>query len=132
MSSQCPNNAAAPLAVAAPSAVAAASAVADPDQQLISIWDSEHIMKLENNKWKCGHCNETFSHLNASKALAHVSRTPKQDIKMCTGSIPPLTLSLYRSLMKKKEEKSQKKRRLSDLSVGKVAAVQASIPYYTT
>ena len=37
-----------------------------------SIWEEEHIEKLENNQWKCLWCNVKFHGVNATKALARV------------------------------------------------------------
>ena len=34
-----------------------------------SIWDDDHIEKLEDNQWKCLWCDVTFQGVNAKKAL---------------------------------------------------------------
>jgi hypothetical protein len=51
---------------------------------LTSIWDAEAVTKLPDGRWKCGHCGHFFKCHNATKALAHVSKTPGKDIAVCS------------------------------------------------
>ena len=37
-----------------------------------SIWDDDHIRRLDEKNWQLLWCNQTFQGINATKALAHV------------------------------------------------------------
>ena len=37
-----------------------------------SIWENDHIMRLDEKNWQCLWYNKSFQGINASKALAHV------------------------------------------------------------
>ena len=37
-----------------------------------SIWDDDHIRRLDEKNWQYLWCNQTFQGINATKALAHV------------------------------------------------------------
>ena len=54
---------------------------------LTRIWDDNNLDRqfLDSGKqvWKCGYCKSTFSGHNATKALAHVTRSSGQDIGIC-------------------------------------------------
>ena len=52
-----------------------------------SIWEDEHIEKLENNQWKCLWHDVKFQGISEKKALAHVIGTKCMHIKRCTASI---------------------------------------------
>ena len=52
-----------------------------------SIWEDDHIKKLENNQWKCLLCDVNFHSINATKALACVIGTKFMNINRCTASI---------------------------------------------
>ena len=57
---------------------------------LLTIWEDDMIEKFaskDNGKpmWRCKWCNKTFAGWNATKALQHVNKTRKVDIKPCTG-----------------------------------------------
>ena len=56
-----------------------------------SIWDDDHIEKLEDNKWKCIWCDFTFQGVNATKALAHVIGTKCMHIMINTGKTTTLS-----------------------------------------
>ena len=58
-----------------------------------SIWEDDHIEKLENNQWKCLWCYVKLKGINATKALAHVIGTKCMHIKICTASIDKSYLS---------------------------------------
>ncbi len=81
---------------------------------LSSIWDCPMINKFagfDNNEkafsgWICGWCPlendgsspKPFKMINATKALAHVTRVGGYDIRPCCGRIPALRLKQYRDL----------------------------------
>ena len=60
-----------------------------------SLWEYDHIDKLENNQWKCLWCNVKFQGINATKALARVIGTKYMHIKRCIASIDQAYLSIY-------------------------------------
>ena len=37
-----------------------------------SIWDYDHILRLDEKNWQCLWCNQSFQGINATKALARV------------------------------------------------------------
>ena len=37
-----------------------------------SIWDDDHIQRIDEKNWQWLWCNQTFQGINASKALAHL------------------------------------------------------------
>ena len=37
-----------------------------------SIWDDDHIWRIDEKNWQCSWCNQTFQGINATKALVHV------------------------------------------------------------
>ena len=49
---------------------------------ILSIWEDEHIEKLEDNQWKCLQCDVKYQGINATKALAHVIGTKSMHIKI--------------------------------------------------
>ena len=75
-----------------------------------SIWEDEHIEKLEDNQWKCLWCDVKFQGINAIKYLARVIVTKSMHIKISTASIDQACLSRYKELQKIKtcQEKSSK------------------------
>ena len=70
-----------------------------------SIWEDEHIEKLEDNQWKCLWCDVKFWIIDATKALAHVIETKSMHIKRCTASIHKAYLSRYKELQQVKSTK---------------------------
>ena len=48
-----------------------------------SIWDDDHIWRLDEKNWQCLWCNQTFQGINATKALAHVLGKKGMHIKSC-------------------------------------------------
>ena len=63
-----------------------------------SIWEDDHIEKLEKNQWKCLWCNAKFQGINATQSLAHVIGTKCGHIKRCIDSIDQDYLSRYKEL----------------------------------
>ena len=85
-----------------------------------SIWDDDHIEKLEDNKWKCLWCDFTFQGVNSTKALAHVIGTKCMHIKRCTASIDQDHISRYKEL---KKIKAAKKGLLNDYSQKMISSI---------
>ena len=75
------------------------------------IWDDPHIRKItfQNNKkgfhcfW-CQKCFKTGNAFNATKALCHLGKVPKQDIAVCTGPITPDFIACYAKMLHMKKE----------------------------
>ena len=61
-----------------------------------SIWEDNHIEKLDNNQWKCLWCYVKFQVNNATKDLARVIGTKFMHKKRCTDSIDQDYLSNYK------------------------------------
>ena len=70
-----------------------------------SIWDEDHIEKLEDNQWKCLWCDFTFQGINATKVLAHFIGTKCMHIEWCTASIYQSHISRYKELQQIKAVK---------------------------
>ena len=85
-----------------------------------SIWDDDHIEKLEDNKWKCLWCDFTFQGINSTKDLAHVIRTKWMHIKQCTASIDQAHISRYKDLH---QIKAAKKGLLNDYSQKMISSI---------
>ena len=66
-----------------------------------SIWEDDHIERLENNQWKYLWCDVKFKGINANKSLAHVI----MHIKRCIASIDKAHLSIYKDLQLIKSSK---------------------------
>ena len=62
------------------------------------IWGDKHIVKLEDNQWKCLWCDVKFCGINVTKALAHVIGTKCMRIKRCTASMDQYYSSRYKEL----------------------------------
>ena len=48
-----------------------------------SIWDDDHIRRLDEKNWQCSWCNQCFQGINATKALARVLGNKGMHIKSC-------------------------------------------------
>lgn len=83
--------------------VIAVPAVGSTVELLNSIYDDDMVLKYCNangkQMWNCKWCGLTFSGWNATKALHHVTKTPKQDIKICTVRIDELHQERYKALL---------------------------------
>ena len=55
---------------------------------ILSVWDDNDINLDDAGGWTCGFCRSTFKGRNATKALAHVAKTPRMHIRMCSAKIP--------------------------------------------
>ena len=85
-----------------------------------SIWDDDHIEKLEDNQWKCLWCDFTFQGVNATKALARVIGTKCMYIKWCTASTNQAHISRYKELQ---QIKAAKKGLLNDYSQKMISSI---------
>ena len=85
-----------------------------------SIWDDDHIEKLEDNQWKCLCCDFTFQGINATKSLAHVIGTKYMHIKQCTASTHQAHISRYKDLQ---QIKASKKGLLNDYSQKMISSI---------
>ena len=85
-----------------------------------SIWDDDHIEKLEDNKWKFLWRDFTFQGVNATKALAHVIGTKCMHIKRCTASIDQAHITRYKELQ---QIKASKKGLLNDYSQKMISSI---------
>ena len=53
-----------------------------------SIWDDDHIQRLDEKNWQCLWCNQTFQGINATKALAqNRSRLPSRVYRLPESSL---------------------------------------------
>ena len=85
-----------------------------------SIWDDDHIEKLEDNQWKCLWCDFTFQGIKATKDLAYVIGTKCMHIKRCTASIDQDHISRYKELQ---QIKAAKKGLLNDYSQKMISSI---------
>ena len=85
-----------------------------------SIWEDNHIEKLENNQWKCLWCDFKFKGINATKSLARVIETKCIHIKRYTASIDQVYLSRYKQLQ---QIKTSNKGLLNDYSQKMISSV---------
>ena len=82
---------------------------------LTCIWDDAHLVRqfpgTGKHTWKCCYCKTTFSGHNATKALAHVTRTTGQDIAICKSfqfiscKMQQSHLDLYHRFREKKRKR---------------------------
>ena len=48
-----------------------------------SIWDDNHILRLDEKNWQCLWCTKSFQGINDTKALDHVLGKKGMHIKSC-------------------------------------------------
>ena len=48
-----------------------------------SIWDDDHIRRLDEKNWQCLWCDLTFQGINSTKAFANVLGKKVMNIKSC-------------------------------------------------
>ena len=73
------------------------------ENTLHSIWEDDMIEKLTSKEkgkliWRCKWCNKVFVGWNATKALQHVNKVGKVDIKPCPGRIDKYHQIIYDKL----------------------------------
>lgn len=84
-------------------------------KELESIFDCDMIHKITSEddgkqKWQCGWCGNYFGTWNATKAISHVMKLGKMDIKICRAKIDAAHLQRYKNLFDKTIEKRIKQR----------------------
>ena len=52
----------------------------------------------DKNGWKCLWCDQSFTPVHATRALAHLLKKKKCDIKVCMAIIPKPSLVQYEAL----------------------------------
>ena len=62
-----------------------------PLGSIASIWDDEYVEVYLSNgnklKWKCGWCKGSFAGKNSTKAICHLAKVGRSDIRICKGRI---------------------------------------------
>ena len=65
-----------------------------------SVWEGNHIEKINNNQWKCLWCDKKSQRINSTRALACVLVIRVAHIKSCFTEIDKHDLSRYKDLRK--------------------------------
>ena len=68
-----------------------------------SIWDDDHIRRLDEKNWQCLWCNQTFQVINATKALAHLLGKEGMHIKSCYVAKDKYHTTRYQELQNYKQ-----------------------------
>jgi hypothetical protein len=104
----------------------------DPDElstleaprMLITVWDDDMITRGKDAKgtpqWRCKWCNLSFLHLNATKALYHLSQMYGANIKKCSARIDEEHKKRYKDLF---DSQQKKKKRTIDVANEKDTAL---------
>ena len=93
------------------SLIGAANNVNDITDSIIpeNIWDIKVIETFGRNRknfsWKCKWCNTMFQGMNATKLMAHLSKTSGFSIKICQAKIPSNALDTYKANMQYRRKK---------------------------
>lgn len=76
---------------------------------IVSIFEDDMIKKYTDQdgkaKWKCKWCNGVFAGWNATKAICHLNKVAKQDIKLCRARIDASYQEVYKKLYDQLNEK---------------------------
>jgi hypothetical protein len=94
---------------------------------LACIWDDDRVKpgKKDGSKgWTCGWCNCFYTQQNATKAVAHLSKTKGFHICKCLATIPGNRLARYHVLLKHSKEKKTAKKRASEATASCIADSQ--------
>jgi Protein of unknown function (DUF 659) len=82
---------------------------AAPIIEVTSIFEDDMIEKFSDKdgkpRWKCKWCGGIFAGWNATKAICHLNKIPKQDIKLCKAKIDIKYVDLYNKLFEQLKEK---------------------------
>ena len=89
-----------------------------------SIWEDDHIEKLENNKWKCLWCDVKFQGINETEALARDIGTKSIHIKRFIASIDKSYLSRYKELHQIKYAKKGLLNNYSQKMISSISCLQ--------
>jgi hypothetical protein len=81
-----------------------------PQKEMItSIFEDDMVEKFSDEdgkpKWRCKWCNGIFSGWNATKAICHLNRIPKQDIKLCKATIDSSYVQVYKCMLEQLHKK---------------------------
>ena len=68
-----------------------------------SIWDDDHIRRLDEKNWQCLWCNQNFQGTNATKALANVLEKKGMHIKSCYVAKDKAHTTIYQELQHYKQ-----------------------------
>lgn len=93
----------------AESVVVTGVAAAPPKSGVTSIFEDDMIEKFTDDdgkpRWKCKWCGGIFSGWNATKAICHLNKIAKQDIKLCRAKIDAAYVELYKKLFEQLKDK---------------------------
>jgi hypothetical protein len=74
-----------------------------------SVFDDEMVEKIMDNggkpRWRCKWCDNDFAGWNATKAIAHLNKLRKSDIKPCKVRIDSDYAKKYLAMLKETERK---------------------------
>ena len=94
------------------------------------VWDFDKVKRLgtdqKHGSWKCLWCSAEFKGWNATKVLAHLSKTKGRDIKACVANIVKESLIGYKALLKKKDDEKAKRKRSGEQFRESLEATQDS------
>ena len=68
-----------------------------------SIWDDDHILRLDENNWQCLWCNTSLQEINATKSLDHVMGKKGMYIKSCYVPKDKAYIKRYQDLQQYKQ-----------------------------
>ena len=68
-----------------------------------SIWDDDHIRRIDEKNWQCLWCNQTFQGINANKALAHILVKKGIHFKSCYVAKDKAHTTKYQELQNYKQ-----------------------------
>ena len=100
-----------------------------PLADIRTIWDDDFIVKtmIENKEgWKCLWCEQSFRGINATKALAHVSKSSGKHIKACKGKIDDRYAERYRLMWVKSASRIDAKKRAVERLDDHISSNQAT------
>ena len=100
-----------------------------PLKDIKTIWDDEYIKKTlvdDKESWQCLWCKQLFRGINATKALAHVSKSEGRHIKKCKGKIDDRYAERYRLLWVKSASRIDAKKRAIETLDENLASNQAA------
>ena len=100
-----------------------------PLKDIKTIWDDEYIKKTlvdDKESWQCLWCKQSFRGINATKALAHVSKSQGRHIKLCKGKIDDRYAERYRLLWVKSASRIDAKKRAVETLDENLASNQAA------
>jgi hypothetical protein len=76
--------------------------------------------------WRCVWCDQSFPHVHASRALAHLLRRKKCDIRVCKAVIPPNYLLQYEALYHASTNSKEARKRHNKFVMDNVVTDQMS------